>query len=141
MQACFPPCGYYLDSQANVNQNSAQGRQPVNTYVLKTYNTSDAKRYYENEVQAFKKIASKDREDKSIIQFLGSYKQSDTYNILLEYADCLTLEDFFRNVTPPSFSKDIALFWQRFFDLLKALSYIHIIERPDGLTGPDILIG
>ena len=132
---------YHLGPPANVIQKPALGHRPANTYVLKTYNTSDAQRYYENEVEAFKKIASKDREDKSIIQFLGSYNQGDTYNILLEYADRLTLQEFFRDVPPPTLGEDIALFWQRLFNLLKALSCIHTIERPDGLTGPDILIG
>ena len=132
---------YHLGAPANVNHKPAQSRRPPNTYVLKTYNTSDAKRYYENEVEAFKKIASKDRQDKSVIQFLGSYKQGDTYNILLEYADRLTLEHFFKDVTPPTLGKDIALFWHRLFNLLKALSCIHTIERSEGLNGPDILIG
>ena len=135
------PLAYQLGAPANVKQKPAQGRRPGNTYVLKTYNTSDAKHYYENEVEAFKKIAIKDGQDKSIVQFLGSYKQGDTYNILLEYADRLTLEHFFQDVAPPTLGKDITIFWQRLFNLLKALSCIHTIERPDGLTGPDILIG
>lgn len=109
--------------------------------MLKTYNTKDANIYYEHEVEAFKKLATKDRTDRSLIQFLGSYKQGDTHNILLEYADLGTLEDFFQNFDPPSLGEDIVLFWERLFNVVKALVRIHATKRPDGFCGPDILIG
>ena len=109
--------------------------------MLKTYNTKDANIYYENEVDAFKKLATKDRTDRSLIQFLGSYQQGDTYNILLEFADLGTLEDYFQKFNPPSLGEDIVLFWERLFNVVKALLRIHAIERPDGFRGPDMLIG
>ena len=97
--------------------------------------------YYENEVAAFKKLTTKDRNDHSLIQFLGSYKQGDSYNILLEYANHGTLENFFQNVAPPTLAEDIVMFWERLFNVIKALSRIHASERPDGFRGPDVLIG
>ena len=72
---------------------------------------------------------------------MGSYKQGDTYNMLLEYADRGTLEEFFRSVAPPSLGGHIVMFWDRLFNVLKALSRVHATERPDGFHGPDILIG
>lgn len=92
-------------------------------------------------MDAFKKLATKNGSDRSLIQFLGSYRQGDTYNILLEYADRGTLEDFFRHTTPPSLGEDIVMFWDRLFNVIKALSRIHASKRPDGFHGPDILIG
>lgn len=95
--------------------------------------------YFENEVDAFTKLATKD--DPSLIQFLGSYRQGNTYNILLEYADRGTLEDYFQRVAPPSLGKDIVMFWERLFKVTQALSRIHKTERRDSFRGPDILIG
>jgi hypothetical protein len=115
--------------------------RPANTYVLKTYNTKDADSYYANEVDAFMKLSTKKGVDENLIKLLGSYKQGDTYNILLEYADRGTLEDFFQKTNPPSLGHDILLFWSRLFNVIKALQRIHATERPDGFCGPDILIG
>lgn len=124
-----------------LSKKQANCARPANTYVLKTYNTKDADSYYTSEVDAFKKLATKKGVDESLIQFLGSYKQGDTYNILLEYADRGTLEDFFGKVPPPSLSEDIVMFWGRFFNVIQALVRIHGTERPEGFRGPDILIG
>ena len=133
------PCGHLKVPW--LTRTQVQGARPANTYVLKTYNTRDANSYFNNEVDAFNKLAHRNLTDQSLIQFFGSYKQGDTYNILLEYADRGTLEDFFRNVTPPSLSEDVVMFWGRLFSIIKALSRIHALERPDGFCGPDILIG
>ena len=122
-------------------QSQTLGDRPTNTYVLKTYDTKDASKYFDNEVDAFKKLATKDQKDQSLIRYLGSYKQCDTHNILLEYADLGTLEDYFKKNTPPSLGEDIVMFWGRLFSILKALSRIHENERPNGFCGPDILIG
>lgn len=117
------------------------GARPPNTYVLKTYNTKDAHTYFENEVNAFKNLTSKQGTSKNLIQFLGSYRQGSTYNILLEYADRGTLEDFFQRESLPTLGDDIFMFWERILHVMKALSSIHSTERPDGFCGPDILIG
>lgn len=121
--------------------SQARTAQPPNTYVLKTYNTKDAVSYYENEVRAFRRLATRDHNDRSLVQYLGSFKHSDTYNILLEYADGGTLEDFFQNISPPSLAEHMILFWERLFDIFKALSRIHATELSDGCDGPYILIG
>lgn len=87
------------------------------------------------------KLTTKRKIDEHLIQFLGSYKQGDTYNILLEYADRGTLGDFFKENIPPSLGEDILIFWRRLFNIIKALRRIHATARPDGFRGPDILIG
>ena len=122
-------------------QSQTLANRPRNTYVLKTYDTKDASKYFDNEVDAFKKLATKDRKDQSLIRYFGSFKQGDSHNILLEYADLGTLENYFERVTPPSLAEDVVMFWGRLFNVLKALSRIHENERPSGFCGPDILIG
>ncbi len=133
----------YLCSQPLVPQLrmvQANSARPANTYVLKTYNTKDAAKYYANEVDAFMKLNKKGH-DESLIKLLGSYKQGDTYNILLEYADRGTLDDFFQTTPPPSLGEEIIVFWSRLFNVIKALLCIHETERPDDFRGPAILIG
>lgn len=121
--------------------NQAYNPRPANTYVLKTYNTKDADVYYKNEVDAFMKLSTRKEGDESLIKLLGSYKQGGTYNILLEYADRGTLEDFLRDTVPPTLGEDIIFFWKRLFNVIKALQRIHATERPDSFEGPDILVG
>ncbi|KAL8842972.1 MAG: hypothetical protein Q9176_002275 [Flavoplaca citrina] len=131
----------YYDKLLRHKQSHTLGDRPTNTYVLKTYDTKDASKYFDNEVDAFKKLATKDHKDQSLIRYFGSYKQGDTHNVLLEYADLGTLEDYFKKTTPPSLDEDIVMFWGRLFNVLKALSRIHENRRPNGFCGPDILIG
>ena len=128
-------------SVLQLRTNQAYNPRPANTYVLKTYNTKDADVYYRNEVDAFMKLSSRKEVDESLIKLLGSYKQGGTYNILLEYADRGTLEDFLRDTVPPTLGEDIIFFWKRLFNVIKALQRIHATERPDSFEGPDILVG
>ncbi|GAB7349672.1 hypothetical protein MBLNU459_g0345t1 [Dothideomycetes sp. NU459] len=95
------------------------------TFVLKSYKTKHAKRFYDNEVQAFKRI-SQGRRDESLIQFLGSYTyHDDHHSIILEYADKGTLEDYFRTVQPPKDGAAILSFWRALSRVLLALHQIH----------------
>lgn len=93
--------------------------------MLKSYKTKHAKRFYDNEVQAFKRI-SQGRRDESLIQFLGSYTyHDDHHSIILEYADKGTLEDYFRTVQPPKDGAAILSFWRALSRVLLALHQIH----------------
>jgi hypothetical protein len=76
-----------------------------------------------------------------LIAFHGSFQQCGTYNVLLEYADCGTLEDYFAKTYPPSSGEDIITFWERLFNVIKALSKIHDVRPPKGAGGPDIFQG
>jgi serine/threonine protein kinase len=55
----------------------------------------------------------------------GSYIHGDNYNIILEYADKGTLEEYFRRESPPSRGGDIIKFWEGLFQLIKGLKAIH----------------
>src|SRR5579871_3220705 len=92
-----------------------------NAFILKRYLTKDAEEYHNREVRGFNAL----RYSESIIGFYGSYKHGDDYNILLEFADKGTLEDYFQRETPPSRGDDIIKFWSRLFELIKALKAIH----------------
>ena len=113
--------------------------QHANTFVLKTYGTKDAEKYYTNEVGAFRKIRHAGR-DPSIIRFYGSFIQDGTYNIILEYADMGTLENYFERTTPPSRGEDIIQFWRRIFSVLGALMMIHGMKHSNA-EGPQIFQG
>jgi hypothetical protein len=108
----------------------------ANTFVLKTYFTSDAEKYYNTEVGAFRVIG----QNSSIIGFRGSFTRGDTYNMLLEYADKGTLEDFFRTEDPPTDGEEIIQFWQALFQIIDALRRIHEVKS-DGTGGPRVFQG
>lgn len=88
---------------------------------MKTYFTSEAKRYYNTEVAAFRNIGL----NSNIIEFHGSFTRGDTYNVLLEYADKGNLADYFKSESPPSEGKEIIQFWEAMFTLIDALRRIH----------------
>lgn len=88
--------------------------------MLKTYRR-DGEDGYREEVNGFRAV----RNTESIIKFHGSYIHGDSFNILLEYADKGTLEDFFRQESPPSRGLDIIALWEALFQLIQGLKAIH----------------
>jgi serine/threonine protein kinase len=106
----------------------------MNTFVLKTYFTTAAEKHYNAEVEAFRRLGS----NPSIIGFYGSFTRGDTYNVLLEYADKGTLEEYFYKVIPPVDPDEIINFWQALFKIIDALRRIHQVN-PDGNGGPPLI--
>jgi serine/threonine protein kinase len=94
----------------------------AHTFVLKTYYGNDAKRYFDTEVNAFKRLRSAST---YMIRFYGAFTQGDRYNILLEFADKGSLEQYFKTVKTPKSGEDIISFWESLFMLLEALLRIH----------------
>lgn len=80
-----------------------------------------SKEEYRQEVKNF----SNSKHSESIIRFHGSYTHGNDYNILLEFADKGSLEEYFQKQTPPSRGVDIIKFWDSLFQLIKALKAIH----------------
>ena len=111
-----------------------------NTYVIKTYRCREAQTYYETERNAFKKLRWNDLPPTNIIGFYGSFVREETYNIILEYADLGTLDDFMETTQPPSSTSEKMIFWDRFFDVGHGLVRIHGEEENSG-TVPQILLG
>jgi hypothetical protein len=108
--------------------------------VLKTYHTSDAARYYKSEVDAFRRLMSNRARESNMIGFYGSYVLDGTYNILLEYANKGTLEQYFMSTDPPSTGEDIIAFWRGIFNVIRALVKIHKPPTED-VEGPQIFHG
>ncbi|KAI9866765.1 MAG: hypothetical protein M1813_000707 [Trichoglossum hirsutum] len=104
----------------------------ADTFVLKTYKTKNAEQYYKNEVDGFKKLQSHGGLGQNMITFYGSYIQGDSFNIILDYADEGTLEQYLR-ITGQLPAEDVIPFWRELFNVIKALVGIHEVT-PDGLS-------
>lgn len=104
---------------------------------MKTYYTPDAARYYETEVDAFRKLKRCQPHNPHLITFFGSYIHAGTYNVILEYADQGSLEDYFQTIKPPIDLADISKVWVSLFGILKGLESIHRVElaRPNAGSG------
>lgn len=99
----------------------------ANTFVIKEYSTFNAQRDYDHETSAFKKIGA----HKDIIGYYGSFTRGDTFNVILEYADKGTLQEYFDRQLPPSTGDNIIRFWQALFQLIGALWKIHTVGDDD----------
>jgi serine/threonine protein kinase len=67
--------------------------------------------------------------------------QGETYNIILEFADQGTLEEYFHKTGPPARGEDIMDFWKGMFETIKALQCIHQAGGKGPNEGPQILHG
>ncbi|KAH8761295.1 hypothetical protein BGZ57DRAFT_858249 [Hyaloscypha finlandica] len=107
-----------------------------NTFALKTYSPGVySKRMFENEIAAFQRLSKSATTEGSIIGYYGTYTQSETYNIILEYADKGDLESFFQHENPPSETANIVEFWKSMFSIAKALKVMHNLDSGDSDTG------
>lgn len=64
-----------------------------------------------------------------MIGFYGSYTQGETYNIIFEYVDQGSLEDYFQTTPPPSKKEDIEAFWTGLLGVFRGLRNIHRIGQ------------
>jgi hypothetical protein len=93
----------------------------ANTFLLKRYPTKGAEHCYNQKINGFRSVRQAD----SVIKFYASYIHGENYNILLEFADKGSLEEYFRRESPPSRGGDIIKFWEALFQLIKGLKAIH----------------
>lgn len=108
-----------------LTQTQAQDTSDANTFLMKRYPTPESRAQYDEEVNGFRSV----KQVSSIIRLYGSYSHGDECNILLEYADKGTLEEYFKNETPPSRAADIIKFWENLFQLIKGLKAIHSVRE------------
>ena len=98
----------------------------ANTFVLKVYDGINAEQSYEREIDAFQKLQPQSREAApGMIRFYGSFKQLDRFNVLLEYADIGTLEQYWKQLPPPRTGEEMISFWNQMFQLIGAVKYVH----------------
>lgn len=96
-----------------------------NTFVLKTYRTPEAAKYFETERSAFIKLRYGHLPPENIIAYYGSFVKDDTYNIILEYADRGTLGQYMNSTDEPTDIGKIMAFWKCFLPIFHGLSHIH----------------
>src|SRR5947207_15090771 len=103
----------------------------LHTDVVKTYHQSDGGRYFEAEARAFRVLNEADKRVPNIVGFHKAFKQNDSLNIILQYANVGTLEDYFKKVTSPQLGHEILGVWRRLAGLNIAIAGIHK-QRPRG---------
>ncbi|CAG8952521.1 hypothetical protein HYFRA_00009625 [Hymenoscyphus fraxineus] len=113
----------------------------ADVFAVKTYYTPDAERYYKTEVEAFRKLKRSQPHNPHLISFFGSYIHSGTYNIILEFADQGSLEQYFQTIDPPSKIEDISKLWASLFGIIKGIDSIHNVELAKPNAGFGILNG
>ncbi|KAL8908992.1 MAG: hypothetical protein Q9171_005222 [Xanthocarpia ochracea] len=112
----------------------------ANTFALKTYRTPEAKKYFENERDAFVQLRYGGKPPANIVEYYGSFVREGTYNIILEYADRGTLDDYMKNIPEPKNITDITEFWTSFLHMIRGLVHIHGTLK-QASDGPNILLG
>lgn len=99
-----------------------------NTFVLKTYTKSYRGQPYLAEVNAFLRLRNADHPE-SQIKYFSSFEKGQTFNIILEYAEGGTLNDFFKRTEPPRSLQDIFYFWKGLMEILLALKIIQQLKE------------
>ncbi|KAF2085973.1 kinase-like protein [Saccharata proteae CBS 121410] len=109
--------------------NQLHGRRQeyrfADTFVVKSFRGGDAEEHYNNEKRAFEKLAMSGPQVQSIIGFYGSFFHDGIYNIILEFADKGTLEDYLAIHRPPQRGSEIIEVWRGMFQLILAILAIH----------------
>ncbi|KAI9709972.1 MAG: hypothetical protein M1820_003050 [Bogoriella megaspora] len=114
-----------------LNEVRPQASNRSNIFVLKTFNRSAAYQHYENEVRAFATLRNNSAQKPGLIGFFGGFRQSGSFNILLEYANGGTLENYFEKVPPPTSTADRRLFWESLLPIAHGLKHIHLANVQD----------
>ncbi|KAI1416916.1 kinase-like domain-containing protein [Hypoxylon sp. FL1857] len=99
-----------------------KGRPIQNIFALKTYHRPKFLRLYENEVKALRVL--KNSRPPNVITYYGSFRQNNTFNIILEYADGGDLAEFLRTTQSPKGS-EIQQVWESLSHSFKGLHSIH----------------
>lgn len=99
--------------------------QHKNTFVLKTYRAAEAEQNYKAESEAYMKLRWGEKPTSHIITYYGGFVHGNSHNIILEYADRGTLENFMRRTDRPSTFRDTLMFWKRFVDVTHGIMTIH----------------
>ncbi|KAL0253078.1 hypothetical protein SLS55_010528 [Diplodia seriata] len=131
-----------LDPHGGSEKKNPSSRH-AHTYALKTYCTRDAKSYYANEISAFRRVLAAGSNQgfvPGLIGFHGNFIHGGTHNVLLEYADKGTLEQYFKEAPPPNTEDEIVSFWRGLFYPIFALLKIHNLEDQD-LDNPNVFQG
>lgn len=118
------------------SKDNASSNLNSNTFELKRYPLPDGESLYREEVNGFRSVKQED----SIRRFYGSFIHGDHFNLLLQFPDKGSLEEYFRKETPPSRGQDIISFWEGLFQLIKGLKTIHSVRGSHQNINPDSVV-
>jgi hypothetical protein len=97
--------------------------------VLKTWKGSKDE-LYENEVQVYRILTQHTDISRNILRFYGSWKQRDTYDILLEFVEGDTLTVFIDR-DHSTCERDMLEFWRSLVQILLPTCRLHCLKDPD----------
>ncbi|KAK3381708.1 hypothetical protein B0H63DRAFT_524397 [Podospora didyma] len=107
-------------------EHTSQG--PVTrSFVSKVYHGKGADKTYENALSALRALSIKP--SPNIVAYYGSFRQSGSCCLILEYVDGRALEQFFNQVNPPSTDEQVMQFWVSIFQVFYGLDRIHQLSR------------
>ena len=93
---------------------------------MKTFR-GKAHKLYKREAKAYEifRRSFDGRDEKGIVGFYGSFEHREAFHIILEYANCGTLQEYMNAVPPPMRTEDILSFWESLLILTRALEGLH----------------
>ena len=112
-----------------------------NTFVLKSYRTRDAEKYFEAERKAYMMLRHASEPAPNIVAYFGSYFQDERYNAILEHMDMNSLEEYMKTVKPPAEARDIIALWEGLFGIARALTQIHGLRLESTVGESHMLAG
>jgi serine/threonine protein kinase len=114
-----------IDNSQSTNATS------TNTFVLKSYEAKHGALYY-NEINAYNRLKQPEIAG-NIVRLYGSWKQNQTYSILLEFVNGGTLADLFCSPHPTT-SQERLYFWRSMCQIIEPVARIHRHTDPDDPT-------
>jgi len=60
-----------------------------------------------------------------VLRYYGSFRQSGTFNLLLQYADRGNLLDFFQKTRQPQSINEVCQLWKSIFGILQGVHCLH----------------
>lgn len=86
------------------------------------------------------KLRYDNRPSPFVLAYYGSFIDSDTYNIILEYADRGNLEQYLKLTPKPPTFQDMIVYWERFSNITHGLAAIHGVPG-SAERGTSVLLG
>jgi serine/threonine protein kinase len=102
---------------------------PPRFLVLKTCEVQHGN-LHGNDVRAYTILRDHKDISNNIARFYGSWRQGDTYNILLEYIEGGTLEELFTKDHGTT-AWDMLSFWNKLFQVMDPVCRIHCYRDPE----------
>ncbi|KAF2116786.1 hypothetical protein BDV96DRAFT_34877 [Lophiotrema nucula] len=94
------------------------------TYALKRYRGQYAESNYKQELEAFHRLSGRGGTT-DIVGYFGAFQHGESFNLILEYADKMDLEQYFQSEDRPKAIVDILHFWEGQRRLVYALLNLH----------------